>query len=212
MRTQAILWLTLITAAPWIPFFAWVLPATTLVSYAVLWRIVDAGRTLADGITAVRLVALVVATATAAALGGLPAWLVVALCVTVSGDLLDGWAARHFGGTPGGALLDMEADQFTTLALAELAWLYLGASPFVLALPLFRYAYVLVMSARGKPIHDPKPLDGDNRRAKTICAIVVVLQLIMLLPTASPALRTGLTTTAIALFAISYASDGKNVS
>lgn len=207
MLAQAVLWI-LVCALSLRYDGAFVLAAPlVLLSYAALWVLLGAGRTVADWITGSRLVLLCAVFASCMLEGEIsgPAWFV--LCFAAFADLADGWAARRWGGTPGGAILDMEADQFSLLIFAICAHALDGAGFYVFALPAFRYLYVLGMGLRGFAIHDPKPLDGDNRRAKTICAIVVISLLAMLCPYLMPEADFWLAVLAIALIAFSYASD-----
>lgn len=182
-------------------------PALVPLSYLLLWRVVRAGRTVADWVTGARLVVLCAVCAWAFARAEISPMLWAMFCVASLLDLADGWAARRWGGTPGGAILDMEADQFSLLVFAICAYAFAGIGAYVFSLPAFRYVYVLLMSMRGFAIHDPKPLDGDNRRAKTICALVVGAQLAILCPYLLPESGFWFAMLAISLIAFSYASD-----
>ena len=94
-----------------------------VLSYAAMWRILGAGGTVADRVTLLRFVALLVAAGVITGSGRVtwPAWLV--LVAVALADLLDGYCARRFGGSAGGAILDMETDQFAFVVLALLALL-----------------------------------------------------------------------------------------
>lgn len=182
-------------------------PILILLSYAWLWRLLGSGARVADYVTGSRL--LLVAGALAlvlqdGAVSPLAWWLLV---VASLADLADGWAARRWGGSRGGAVLDMETDQFAFVVFAFAAYAFDGVASFVLLLAASRYLYVLLMSLRGVPVHDPKPLDGDNRRAKIICAVVVTLQLAVLSPFVPTVYDHWLALTAVALLAFSYSSD-----
>ena len=176
-------------------------------SFAALFLAIGAGRRVADYVTTARFVGLLAVCWIAWTGDGLGWWLFAAAVGVVSADLLDGLCARRFGGSPAGALLDMETDQFTTLALALLIHGTVGVGPWVLVLPGFRYAYVAYMQLSGGPAHDPKPCDGDNSRARLICAAVMVLMLVALLPAASFLVSSLACGVAIVLLAYSYGSD-----
>lgn len=207
-RTQALGWLVALFAS-----LTWLGPRATaqahaavamgaLASYLALFSLLRAGR-LADWCTLARAVALSLTVFFADALGP---WPVLALCVgAIVADLIDGAVARRRGPTAHGAVLDMEADQLATLQLAMLAADDVGL--FALALPAYRYGFVLLSWWRELPAHDPKPKAGDNRRARLICALCMALQLAALVP-ALPlgARRVGIAAAILAL-AYSYGDD-----
>lgn len=207
MLVQSIAWLPLLALAALVPGFPFVVGAGMVLSYAALWRLVGGGRRGADWITLGRLLAVAGLLATAGANGGVTLAVWLGLVAAAAADLLDGWWARRFGGSPAGAVLDMEADQFTTLGLAVLAWLFTGVGPWVLLLPAFRWIYVPCMMGRGIPVHDPKPLDGDNRRARSISAVVLILALAIVFPDSPAPARSVCLGCAVLLLAYSYASD-----
>jgi len=153
-----------------------------LASYWHLVRILRAGRTIADWITIGRF-GLVLAGSMGLfvlRVERIELWLLLVCGVCL--DLVDGWAARRFGGSEEGAVLDMETDQLTTLFLALLAhervvtsappaWIGLAGTAFLL-LPALKYGFALVLR-RAPRANDPKP-GGDNTRARRTCAIVLV--------------------------------------
>jgi phosphatidylglycerophosphate synthase len=189
---------------------AWATPAAALLlgSLLSLTAVLGSVRTPADYATIVRGLGLV-----AVAFCGFEArgwiWWTCALAV-VLGDLVDGRLARRFGGTPQGAVLDMETDQATILALAALC-VHAGGWPHVLALPAMRYVFVLAMWILGAPAHDPKPVNGDNRRGRLICALVVASLLFALCPGMPHAAGNTATAIAVALLCWSYSSDTQHL-
>ena len=213
LLTQALVWAVLIPAvAVWVeiegparPQF-FVFGGVMLVSHIVLVRVLGAGRTVADGVTLVRGLALWICTFLAWSSGVISWGLWVGLCLAVLADLLDGWCARRFGASDAGAMLDMETDQATTLSLAFLLHMN-GVGPWVYVLPGFRYAYLLLMRGLQIRAADPKPCDGDNRRAKVICALMMILLLAACAPFATPLLANIMAAVCVLLLAYSYSSD-----
>ena len=129
--------------------------------------------TLADGVTLARFVGLLAICAAAVTTGRIT-WLIwIGMFAVVCSDLLDGWCARRFGVSEEGAILDMETDQFTTLGFALVAATFAGVGVWILLLPAFKYANILFLVFVRLPAHDPKPRDGDNRRGRIICALVL---------------------------------------
>lgn len=211
MVVQAISWAGVLVAAPWLfsrtgaPWLPW--GGGVAISYLWLWRALRVSGHPADWVTAARGMGLVAAVVTAGETGQV-SWVLWGICVAcVAADLLDGWLARRFGGSPAGAVLDMETDQFATLSLALLAMACFGVGSWVLLLPGYRYGFVLLSAGLGWPSHDPKPCDGDNRRARLICASMMVLSLVGVMPGISWAARAAAMGTAASLVAYSYARD-----
>jgi phosphatidylglycerophosphate synthase len=211
---QAALWSLLLLAAAGMNVAgelpAWSLgtvAALMLVSFATLWRILGSGGRPADLVTLARFLGLVTALGLVAAGRPVDVWLWLLLVAVVAADLLDGWFARRFGGSEGGAVLDMETDQFATLGLAVLAACCAGSGTWTLLLPGFRYAYVAGLGLAGLPAHDPKPREGDNRRGRLICATVLVLLLAGLCPIVPSILAQVCTALAVLLLAYSFSSD-----
>ena len=119
-------------------------------------------------------------------------------------DGVDGWAARREGlASAFGARFDMEVDAFLVLALAAIAFSLGKAGPWVLAIGLMRYAFVLagmlwpVLAA---------PLPRSRRRCG-ICVVVVAVLGLLLAPPVAPPVSTGLAALALALVAGSFATD-----
>lgn len=208
LRLQALLWLPwLVAIGVYRDDAAWLRTPTALlvlVSYAVLVALLRAGRRIADAVTIVRL--LGVATVLYHGAQELSTWTWFAALGVVMLDLADGAVARHYGPTPQGAVLDMETDQFTVLALATLV-VWHGGLPHVLILPGLRYGFVFAMWAVGAPAHDPKPVAGDNRRGRRVCAAVLVALLAALWPGTPNVVRDVLSAAAVILLAWSFAGD-----
>lgn len=209
LRVQAVVWL----GAAALPVFAATDPRWGAawavgmgVSFAILVALLGAGRRAADVVTILRFGMLLAVLSFGAA--GWDAWTWTAAVVVVVLDLVDGAIARRFGGSAEGAILDMEADQFTVLGLAGLVVAH-GGGAHVLVLPAMRYVFVLAMWWAGAPAHDPKPVNGDNRRGRRICAAVMVALLFALLP-GLPALPRDLATlAAVLLLGWSFTGDAK---
>jgi phosphatidylglycerophosphate synthase len=174
-------------------------------SFASLAWILRA-RSLADLVTIVRVAGLLVVIAAGADQLGI--WVWAAAVAVVLLDLVDGVLARRFGGSPGGAVLDMEADQLTTLGLAVLV-LSIGGKPHVLLLPAMRPAFVLAAWWLRIPAHDPKPVNGDNRRGRRVCAAVMIALLVALCPATAPVVRDAVTAVAVLLLAWSFLGDAR---
>ena len=172
----------------------------SVVSLAVVLRI---ARSLPNAITLTRALALVPLVAATFA----SPWAFWMLAVLVSLlDLVDGAAARRSGPTPAGAVLDMETDQLTVATFALLV-VATGGAPHVLLLPLMRPTFVLAAWRFDLPATDPKPIDGDNRRGRLVCAAVMVALLLALMPGIPPWLRDLVTGCAVALLMWSFSSD-----
>lgn len=185
-----------------------VVAAAIALSFGALVLLLRCGGRLADVATIARAAGMVAVFAAAGRPVAWPAWLLLVACVAA--DLLDGALARRHGGSPQGAVLDMEADQFVVLALAVLV-VGGGGGVHVLALPALRYAFVLAAWWLRIPAHDPKPVDGDNRRGRAICAAVMVALLAALLPGLPVLAGDLLTAAALALLSWSFAADGRHL-
>ncbi|MFT5284768.1 MAG: phosphatidylglycerophosphate synthase [Planctomycetota bacterium] len=185
----------------------WIPLALMLISYGGLWFTLRAGRTLADWVTLARFAGLI-GFVILINLAGQVTWIAWILAlVVILGDLVDGYVARRFGSSPGGAVLDMETDQFSTLALAIVAATLMDAGYWTLALPAFKYMFVLAMTLMSIKSTDPKPCDGDNQRGRLICAIVLGLLLASIFPAFSATIRGTASAAAVLLLAYSFSSD-----
>ncbi len=105
----------------------------------------------------------------------------------------------------------METDQFATLGLAMAAWLAAGVGAQVLLVPAFRYVWVLLQAALGRPVHDPKPRDGDNTAGRRLCALMMVLLLVALAPVTPAAAREAAAWLAVLVLTWSYGGDLRHV-
>ncbi|MCB9889255.1 MAG: CDP-alcohol phosphatidyltransferase family protein [Planctomycetes bacterium] len=179
----------------------------TASSYAALWRLLGAGRVLADYVTLGRFLLLLSAFGCAHAGPTMGWWPWLGCVAAVAADLLDGYCARRFGGSEAGAVLDMETDQFATLLLAWLLHQVVGVGAWVLLLPAYRYGFVLLSRLLQLPAHDPKPRDGDNSQARLICAAMMVLLLLGLMPGMPTILSHGAAGLALCGLTWSYGSD-----
>lgn len=212
LRVQAMLWLSLLCAialqsSQELPL-AWRAPGVGLIlaSLLSLVAVLKAVRKPADFATILRGLGLVAAAWLGFAARDWGWWMLVVAVVLA--DLVDGWLARRFGGSPQGAVLDMESDQLTILALASL-YVHAGGGVHVLALPAMRYVFVLAMWILGAPAHDPKPVNGDNRRGRLICAAVVVSLVVAHIPGMPLLAGDAAIGIAVVLLCWSYSSDTK---
>jgi phosphatidylglycerophosphate synthase len=211
LRVQASVWLPVLVvfgvcgaprlASGWLQ----ALLAGIAVSLASLAWILRAG-SLADLVTMVRVALLLVVIGAGVGQVEFLTWAAAVGVVLL--DLVDGALARRFGGSPGGAVLDMEADQLTTLGLATLV-LSIGGKAHVLLLPAMRPAFVLAAWWLRIPAHEPKPVNGDNRRGRRVCAAVMIALLIALCPATAPVVRDVVTAIAVLLLAWSFLGDAR---
>ncbi len=74
-------------------------------------------------------------------------------------------------------------------------------------MPGIRYLFVIIMWALRLPAGDSKPVDGDNRRGRVCCAIVVIALLASLLPGMPRGAADALTATALLVLVYSFGSD-----
>jgi phosphatidylglycerophosphate synthase len=177
-------------------------------SFATLLPLLRAPRTAADLVTIGRLLGLVVLLGTMPSASPWPWW--AGAVAVVLADLLDGAVARRCGSSEAGASLDMEADQFVVFGLAA-AIVFGGGGVHVLLLPAMRWAFVLAAVWLRVPAHQPKPVDGDNRRGRRVCAAVLTAQLLALLPGLPPAVADAATAIAVLLLAWSFTGDARHL-
>ncbi len=198
-------------------------PATALLAVWValsmfrLWRLralSPVGSPWADALTTVRTVATVLLlsglsmTPTGAVHGFFSSggrWVVVgALLAVESTDFFDGRVARR--GLIGlfGPVWDMETDSVFALALAMANRHLLEVGPFVLAIGLMRFLYVLFWREEGSQA--PKP-HIFVLYAKTTTAMLVVVMIFVLAPPVGPYLRRAALLIVLMLQIISFGWD-----
>lgn len=191
------------------PWMLLVAAAAATLSWGTLWGATGAGRRPADVVTAARFAAMVAVLVAAwiqvedhAGSSGLAwgAWILLA--VAAGGDLLDGWIARRLGGSPGGALLDMETDQLMVTGMAILLWQVGGVGPWILAAPGIKHAAVLA-----RVVHGRLPSGQGHGAARWICALVVTLLLAGLAPDLGPEVRNVAALLALAALAVSFSAE-----
>lgn len=181
--------------------------AAMLATLATLWIVARVDGRIADFVTVVRFLGLLAVGYAAVAGGEITVGIWVGAVAVVLGDLADGWAARRFGGSEAGALLDMETDQLVTLGLALLVAGFTGVGIWILLLPGYKYLYALLLHIAGIAAHDPKPRDGDNSRGRIICAATMVLLLVALAPFVASSLGAAAGVLAVVLLGYSFGSD-----
>ncbi|MBL8751959.1 MAG: CDP-alcohol phosphatidyltransferase family protein [Planctomycetes bacterium] len=211
VRLQAAIWLPVLVLAALRPGqlpseARWAIAGGMAASYGVLVVRMKAGRTVADLVTLARAVAILAVVAVAAVPATWPAFFVAV--AAVAADLVDGAVARRWGGGPFGAELDMETDQFTVFGLAVLV-VAGGGGVHALVLPAMKYAFVLAAWWLAIPASDPKPVAGDNRRGRIVCASVVVALLAALCPECPAAMGNLAVAVAVGLLAWSFAGDAR---
>ena len=131
-------------------------------------------------------------------------WAVAAVTALLALDGVDGWAARREGlASAFGARFDMEVDAFLVLALSAIAFSLGKAGPWVLAIGLMRYAFVLA-GMLWPVLAAPLP---RSRRRSGICVVEVAVLGLLLAPPVAPPVSTGLAALALALVAGSFATD-----
>ena len=107
-------------------------------------------------------------------------WSLAALVATaLSLDAVDGWLARRLRVASGfGARFDLEIDALLILVLALLAWQSGRVGPWILAIGLMRYAFVLA-SWLFQALCRPLP---PSRRRQAVCVQQGLTLLVCLLP------------------------------
>ena len=212
LRTQSLAWLLvciwLLASTPPSGPNGLLLASGLVVSFALLVGLLRAGRRIADLATIARLVALAILVATAGPTATLGWW--CGAVAVVCADLLDGALARRFGGSEAGAVLDMEADQLVVFGLTA-TLVQQGGGVHVLALPAMRWAFVLASWWLGIPAHEPKPVEGDNRRGRLVCAAVMVALLLALAPGVPRMAGDVATAVAVLLLGWSFSGDARHL-
>jgi phosphatidylglycerophosphate synthase len=132
-------------------------------------------------------------------------WTLVALAgVALCLDGVDGWLARRLDlSSTFGARFDLEADTLLLLILALLVWEAGRAGPWVLAIGLMRYAFVLagrLMPALRRPL-------PASRRRKIVCAVQGMTLIACLLPPMPSAWASLLAAAALLVLIASFARD-----
>ncbi len=213
LRTQSVVWLLvcgwlLASAPPYGSASGPVLASGIALSFALLAGLLRAGRRIADAATIARLLALAALVAGVGPTSPLGWW--SGAVAVVLADLLDGALARRFGGSEVGAVLDMEADQLVVFGLAA-TLVMRGGGAHVLALPALRWGFVLASWWFGIPAHEPKPVDGDNRRGRAVCAAVMIALLMALAPGVPRAAGDVVTAVAVLLLGWSFSGDARHL-
>ena len=164
-------------------------------------------RTTADAVTLFR-AGLVLAGPLALIWHGGLSWAIVLLFgVAASLDLTDGWLARRHGGTEQGAVYDMETDQMLVFAASVAGVHAAGIGAWLLLAPALKYLYILFSEACGIATTDPKPQTGDNRRARVVCAMLVVILVGNLAPGIPGLVRSLASGIGLVLLVLSFADD-----
>lgn len=174
LLTAALGWL-LAHHADWDPWHV----VAGLLGYAVLGGVVAVtarlcrllGFGLANQVTLLRAGLVCLVGGALLASGGAPAmgWsLATLIAIALSLDLVDGWLARRLRLVSDfGARFDLEIDALLLLILALLVWQAGQVGPWVLAIGLLRYAFVL--AGWWLPwLRQPLP---PSRRRQQICAL-----------------------------------------
>jgi phosphatidylglycerophosphate synthase len=161
--------------------------------------------TLLRGAGVAALAGLAVALAAGGAWGPEAGWAAAGLAaVLVALDGIDGRAARASGTASAfGARLDVETDLALMAVLAVLAWQSGQAGPWVLALPLFRPAFLL--AGRVWPVL-AAPLPPRARRSR-VAGVQYAGQVAILVPALPPAAAGALAGALVAMVAVSFAVD-----
>lgn len=159
----------------------------------------------ANGVTLLRAAGASLLAAIALAPEPMSSWALVAATALLLGlDGLDGALARRQRLASGfGARFDMEVDALTILALSGLAFGLGKAGPWILAIGLMRYGFVLagwLWPALARPL-------PPSRRRKAICVLQFILLTLLLAPPVVPSLSTALAAIGLAALTTSFAID-----
>jgi phosphatidylglycerophosphate synthase len=132
-------------------------------------------------------------------------WSLAALvAAALSLDAVDGWLARRLRvASSFGARFDLEIDALLILVLALLVWQSGRVGPWVLAIGLMRYAFVLA----SWPLPGLRGRLPPSRRRQTICVQQGVSLLICLLPPVGGALANASAGLALLALLASFATD-----
>jgi len=119
-------------------------------------------------------------------------------------DGVDGYAARRQGlASRFGARLDMEVDTLLILVLAAVALGLDKVGPWILALGIMRYAFVIA-GLLAPALAAPLP---PSSRRRAVCALQVAVLGLLLAPPIGPAFAAALAAVALAALAASFAID-----
>jgi phosphatidylglycerophosphate synthase len=166
-----------------------------------------AGFGIANQITLLRAGLVCLASGALLAGGSLSAseWsLVVLLAAALSLDAADGWLARRLRLASGfGARFDLEIDAWLILVLALLVWQSGRVGPWVLAIGLMRYVFVLA-SWYLPALRGPLP---SSRRRQVVCVQQSVTLLVCLLPPVGNLFANAAAGLALLALLASFASD-----
>jgi phosphatidylglycerophosphate synthase len=132
-------------------------------------------------------------------------WSLAALVATaLSLDAVDGWLARRHGlASSFGARFDLEVDALLLLVLALLVWQAGQVGPWVLAIGLLRYLFVLagwLLPWLRRPL-------PPSRRRQAVCVQQGVTLLLCLLPPVGPLLASLMAGLALSALLASFAAD-----
>ncbi len=158
--------------------------------------------TLANVVTSVRLA--LVSWVAGALVGDWSAWLWGTALVALALDGLDGWIARRRGESSDfGARYDMEVDAAFILFLSLLVWREANVGPWVVAIGLMRYGFVLASFAF-PPLERPLP---PSVARKAVCVVQVLALVIGLNPWLGHAVVPPLLAMALFALVLSFARD-----
>ena len=130
--------------------------------------------------------------------------LVVLVAAALSLDAADGWLARRLRLASGfGARFDLEIDAWLILVLALLVWQSGRVGPWVLAIGLMRYVFVLA-SWYLPALRGPLP---PSRRRQVVCVQQSVTLLVCLLPPVGNLFANAAAGLALLALLASFASD-----
>ena len=178
-----------------------------IVAVAVGFERGPAGFGLANQVTLLRagLVCLIAGVLLAGGTAPLLGWSLTALVATaLSLDALDGWLARRFGlASAFGARFDLEIDALLILILAVLLWQTGRVGPWVLAIGLLRYAFVLAGWLLPW-LRQPLP---PSRRRQAVCVQQGITLLLCLLPPVGTTVATLCAGLALVALLASFAAD-----
>jgi phosphatidylglycerophosphate synthase len=167
----------------------------------------SAGFGLANQVTLLRagLVCLIGGALLAGGSLALLGWSLAALVAAALGlDAVDGWLARRSGLASGfGARFDLEIDALLILILAVLVWQTGRVGPWVLAIGLLRYGFV-VAGWLLPWLRRPLP---PSRRRQTVCVQQGVTLLLCLLPPVGPTFASVCAGMALLALLASFAAD-----